>query len=171
MSMFAFRGYPEPGCEEDNETTQILLQAMKTLVDFLCRFYVRIWSFLGIAVMLLALFALGAQPASASDGTFNISVYHGIKGRSLGLSKELPVDVHIHKDDELLTAIDNFTFQSRIRTSLPAGEYLIEVFSEDLQAFIPSMTVGPVDIPAGVKLQMKAVLVENQTPSIRVKIK
>jgi hypothetical protein len=132
---------------------------------------VRTWSLLGIAAMLLAVFAFGAQPAAASDGTFDVSVYHGINGRSLGLSKELPVDVYIYKDGELLTVIDDFTFKSRIRTSLPAGEYLIEVFSEDLQAFIPSMTVGPADIPEGVKVQMKAVLGENMTPIIRVKIK
>lgn len=128
--------------------------------------------FLIVAAILAVTLGVGAQPALANEGTFDVSVYHGINGRSLGLSKELPVDVYIYKDGALLTMINDFSFKDRVDfNGLMAGEYKIEVKSEELGIYLPSMTVGPVDIPGDVVIRMNAQLGEGKTPIIKVKIK
>lgn len=122
------------------------------------------------ALALVLVLAFGAQTAFASTGMFDVSVYHGINGRSLDLSKELPVDITITKDGNLLTVINDFTFKTRIDTQLPAGEYLIEVSSDEAGP-LPSMTVGPVEIPEGAEVRLHARLGEGKTPVIMVKVK
>jgi len=124
------------------------------------------------ALALVLVLAFGAQTAFASTGTgmFDVSVYHGINGRSLDLSKELPVDITIYKDGNILTVINDFTFKNRIDTQLPAGEYLIEVSSDEAGP-LPSMTVGPVEIPEGAEVRLHARLGEGKTPVIMVKVK
>ena len=126
-----------------------------------------------MAAILVATFGIGAGSAFAAEHeTFDVSVYHGINGRSLGLSKDLPVDVYVYKDGALLTILDDFTFKSRVDIpGLMPGEYRIEVKSEELGIFLPSMTVGPVDIPGGVEVRMNAQLSEGKTPIIKVKVK
>jgi uncharacterized protein (DUF2141 family) len=125
-----------------------------------------------LALALMAVLVFSAQSVLAADGTFNVSVYHGINGRSLGLSRELPVDVEIWKDGSLLTRINDFTFKTRIETALPAGTYEIRVFADELGgARLDSMTVGPVEIPEGVNLRLQANLAEGKTPVIRVNVK
>ena len=125
-----------------------------------------------LALALMAVLVFSAQSVLAADGTFNVSVYHGINGRSLGLSKELPVDVEIWKDGALLARVNDFTFKTRIDTALPAGTYEIRVFADELGgAQINSMTVGPVEIPEGVNLRLHAKLGEGKTPIIQVKVK
>jgi hypothetical protein len=125
---------------------------------------------LSIALLLALVFSFTGQAVLASSGTFDVSVYHGINGRSLGLSKELPVDISIYKDGELLTTIVGFTFKSRLETQLPAGEYLITVSSQEAGP-LPSMTVGPVEIPAGAQVDLHARLGANKTPIIAVKVR
>jgi len=56
------------------------------------------WWMVAVAIALVALMAFSVQTALASDGTFSVSVYHGIDGRRLGLSQELPVNVWIMKE-------------------------------------------------------------------------
>lgn len=125
-----------------------------------------------IAAILVATFGIGAGSALAAGHEFNLSVYHGINGRSLGLSKDLPVDVYVYKDGGLLTVLEGFTFKSRVYVEgLEPGEYTIMVKSQELNAFLPSMTVGPRDIPGGVEVQMHAKLSEGKTPIIKVKVK
>lgn len=126
------------------------------------------WLFAALALALV--FSFAAQSVLAATGTFNVSVYHGINGRSLGLSKELPVDISIYKDGELLTVINDFTFKSRLNTDLPAGEYLIMVSSDEAGP-LPSMTVGPVAIPAGAEVELHARLSAGKTPIIAVRVK
>lgn len=109
------------------------------------------------------------MPASSPD-TFNVSVYHGINGRSLGLSKDLPVDVTIYLNGSELTTIQGLKFKDRLSTPLPAGNYLITVTSQEAGP-LPSMTVGPVDIPAGVDVSIHARLSGGKTPILDVKIK
>lgn len=124
-----------------------------------------------VLVTALALvLAFGAQSALAAVGTFDISVYHGINGRSLGLSKDLPVIAEVYKDGALLAEIP-LSFKDRIATELPAGEYTIMVRSVELGAYIPSMTVGPVDIPAGVDVSLHAKLSADKTPILKVKVR
>jgi hypothetical protein len=124
-----------------------------------------------VAVFALAmLFGVGAQGAQAEGHTFDVSVYHGIDGSRLGLSQELPVDIYVYKDGEMLAFIPGFSFMDRIQVQLPAGEYEINVYSPELGAFVESMAVGPVEIPAGVDVRMNAQLGPGQTPVIRVKV-
>lgn len=110
-------------------------------------------------------------PAKAANGTWNVIVVHGINGKSLGLSKDLPVNITVYKDGVALAQIDNFTFKERFSAALPAGEYKIEVFSQELGTIIPSMTLGPVMIPAGANLVIRAQLSAGKTPILMVKSK
>jgi hypothetical protein len=121
------------------------------------------------AVALVLLFSFSAQAALAM-GNFDVTVAHNINGRSLGLSKDLPVDITITKDGELLTVISDFRFGDKISTSLPAGEYLITVVSQEAGP-LPSMTVGPVEIPEGVSLFLNARLSGGKTPIVSVTVK
>lgn len=122
------------------------------------------------AIALALVLAFGAQTALASTGTFDVSVYHGINGRSLGLSKDLPVNITIQKEGSTLAVINDFTFKSRINTQLPAGEYLITVKSPEAGP-LPSMTVGPVMIPEGANVRLHARLGAGNVPMIMVKVK
>jgi hypothetical protein len=125
---------------------------------------------LAAALLLVLAFSLIGGSVLASEGTFGVSVYHGINGRSLGLSKELPVDIAIYKDGSLLANIEGFTFKSKLVTDLPAGEYLIMVTSQEAGP-LPSMTVGPVEIPEGVQVDLRARLSAEKTPIIDVKVR
>lgn len=129
----------------------------------------RNWIFgLLAAVMALAL-VFAAVPAKAADGTWNVSVYHGINGRALGLSKELPVNITVYKDGAVLAYINDFEFKERFNATLPAGEYKIEVFSQELGTIVPSMTLGPVMIGEGADLVIRAKLGAGKTPILMVK--
>lgn len=124
---------------------------------------------LGVLVAVLALGVIfAAAPAKASTGTFDVTVVHGINGRSLGLSKDLPVNVTIYKDGAEFAYINGFTFKERFSAALPAGEYKIEVFSTELGTIVPSMTLGPVEIGAGADLLIRAKLMDG-TPVLTVK--
>lgn len=126
-----------------------------------------------VLVLLLGVFGFAAvSPALASDGTFTVQAYHGINGKTLGLSRDLPVNIFIYNGDGYLVGtIYNFTFGERIQTDLPAGTYTIKVESQEAGP-LPSMTVGPVEIPEGVEVRLHARLLPSvQIPSIVVKVK
>jgi hypothetical protein len=131
----------------------------------------RNWIFALLAAVMLFAFAFAAAPAKAADGTWNVNVVHGINGRSLGLSKDLPVNIIVYKDGAPLAYINNFTFKERFAAALPAGEYKIEVFSQELGTIVPSMTLGPVMIPADADLLIRAQLSGDKTPVLVVKSK
>ena len=119
---------------------------------------------------LVMVFSLTAPAVLAANDTFDVTVAHNINGRSLGLSKDLPVNITIVLDGEELPVIEDFRFGDKISTSLPAGEYLITVESVEAGP-LPSMTVGPVDIPAGAELFLNARLSANKTPIVAVVVK
>ncbi|UCD97592.1 MAG: DUF4397 domain-containing protein [Chloroflexota bacterium] len=121
------------------------------------------WTIVGILAAVLFVTAFSAPQAEASSGEFNLDVAHLINGKDLGLDKELPVDVYVNGQ----LTIPTFTFGERISTSLPAGWYTITVYLKDGTP-LPSMTVGPVNIPAGVDVSINARL-ENDTPVLKVK--
>lgn len=127
-----------------------------------------------LAVTMIAIlgagFAFAAPRALASDGTFNVSVYHGINGKSLGLSKELPVMAYIYRNGDLLATVP-LEFRDRVTTNLPAGNYTIKVFSTELNSFVPSMQVGPVELPEGIMVRMNAQLGAGNTPVIVARVK
>jgi hypothetical protein len=132
------------------------------------KFSLRKIALLAVIASLALVGAFSAQSAKADD-TFSVSVYHGINGRALGLSKALPVEAEIFLNGDSLAVLD-LEFGDRIVTNLPAGEYRIEVTSKEAGP-LPSMTVGPVDIPAGVDVAIKAKLSSAKTPILKVKVK
>lgn len=124
---------------------------------------------LTVLAMLGGALAFNPTKVQAATDTFNVSVYHGINGRSLGLSRDLPVIAEVYKDGAKLADIP-LSFMDRFATSLPAGNYLIKVWSVELGAYVDSMQVGPVNIPAGVDVRLKAMLSADKTPIINVRV-
>lgn len=120
-------------------------------------------------VVLGAGFAFFAPRAQAADGTFNVSVFHGINGKNLGLSRELPVTAYVYKGDVLLARIP-LEFRERFSADLPAGTYTIKVFSNELGVFLPSMEVGPVALSEGLMVRLNAQLV-NGAPDLIARVK
>ena len=120
------------------------------------------FSVLAVAIM------LNFTPAQAQD-TFDLNVKHNINGRSLGLDKALPVDVYANGGYL-------FTFNFGEIKSLPgleAGNYFIQVY---LNGAVPGdvdpvMTLGPVSIPGGITVDVRAQLSANKTPALKVNIK
>lgn len=111
-----------------------------------------------------------AKAASPSDDTnFHISVYHGINGKTLGLSKELPVVASVYKDGVWLTNIP-LNFKDRFEANLPAGIYTIQVTSAEAGP-LPSMTIDSAAIPAGVEVRIRAKLDTGKTPILSVRVK
>lgn len=127
----------------------------------------RLMIVLTLAALVFGGFAFTARTAYAAD-TFNISVYHGINGRALGLDKELPVVAEVWKDGQVLANIP-LSFKDRFSADLPAGEYQIRLLLGGVE--IPSMGVGPVEIPAGVDVRIQAQLGAGQTPILNVRVK
>jgi hypothetical protein len=121
------------------------------------------WTIIGIMAALMFVTAFNAPAASASSD-FNLNVSHLINGNDLGLDRELPVNVYVNGS----LAIPDFTFGEKVETSLSAGWYTITVFLTDGTP-LPSMTVGPVNIPAGVDVDIKARLNTMDTPYLQVK--
>ena len=122
-----------------------------------------------LVALLAGVFAFAAPRAKAADGTFNISVYHGINGTALGLPKELPVIATVYKDGKWLAAIP-LQFKDRFTANLPAGNYKIEVTAVGVGP-VPSMTVGPINIPADVDVRLNAQLGPGETPIIKARVK
>lgn len=113
--------------------------------------------------------AFGVKDARADDGTFNISVYHGINGKALGLSKELPVVASVYKDGVWLADIP-LSFKERFSADLPEGTYTILVTSVEAGP-LPSMTIDSAAIPAGVDVRIQAQLSAGKTPILNVRVK
>ena len=126
-----------------------------------------LWVCVVVGLTAAASWSLFSMPEVHADDTFSVTVIHGINGRSLGLSKDLPVVATVLKDGATIAEI-NLSFRDVVEADLPAGEYLIEV--ESLEAGpLPSMTVGPVDIPAGADVRLQARLGAHKVPIIDVK--
>ena len=124
---------------------------------------------LTVAALLFTGVAFSVKDAAAAEGTFNISVYHNINGRSLGLSRELPVIASIYKDGKLLANIP-LSFKDRVTADLPAGTYEIKVNSVEAGP-VPSMNVGPVFIPADAAVRAQAQLGAGGAPILSVRVK
>ena len=128
---------------------------------------------IGLVLTLIAVLATGlaisASPARAADGTFHISVYHGINGAALGLSKELPVVASVYKDGAWLADVP-LEFKGRFSANLPAGTYTIMVTSAEAGP-LPSMTLKDVTIPEGVDVRIQAQLGAGKTPILNARVK
>ena len=121
-------------------------------------------SIIGILAALLVAVIFSAVPAKAADDTFDIYVRHNINGRSLGLEKELPVDVYVNGNYAF-----TFEFKQDFTAPLPAGEYTFEVKLAGTDTTV--MSFGPAEIPAGVDVNVKAKLSADKTPVLKVKVK
>lgn len=130
----------------------------------------KLFTTLTLIAILAGAFAFAAPRALASDGTFNVSVYHGINGKALGLSKELPVMAYVYRNGELLATLP-LEFKDRITANLPAGNYTIKVFSTELNSFVPSMQVGPVELPEGIMVRLNAQLGAGGAPDLVARVK
>lgn len=117
-----------------------------------------------LTVVFAIAMAFNATPAQAQGDSFDLTVKHNINGISLGLEKGLPVDVYVNGEKAF-----TFSFGETVETSLLAGTYFIEVKLAGTD--ITVMTLGPVDIPAGVDVMIKAQLSANKTPALKAKIK
>jgi hypothetical protein len=120
---------------------------------------------LSLTAALLLVSAFFVPAASAQGGSFNLMVEHTINGKDLGLDKELPVNVYLNGN----LAIPDFRFGESISTSLPAGTYQVNVTLPNGTP-LPSMDLGPVTIPAGVDVMIKAVLDSDGTPILRAMV-
>lgn len=136
------------------------------------KLFSRMMIVLTLVAVLAGALAFGATKARAADGTFNVSVYHGINGKALGLSKELPVIATVEKDGQLIKEL-SLKFKDRFSADLPAGTYTIKVYAivDGNRVLVPSMTVGPVAIPADVDVRLQAQLAEGGTPILSVRVK
>lgn len=121
-------------------------------------------SLIGTLLALTLGMVFSATPALAADHTFDIYVKHNINGQSLGLEKELPVDVYVNGDYAF-----TFEFGESFSASLPEGNYSIDVNLAGTD--ITVMSLGSTDIPAGVDVNIKAKLSANKTPILKVKVK
>jgi hypothetical protein len=121
-------------------------------------------SIIGMLAALLVAVIFSAVPAKAADDTFDIYVKHNINGRSLGLEKELPVDVYVNGNYAF-----TFEFKQDFSAPLPAGEYTFEVKLAGTDTTV--MSFGPAEIPAGVDVNVKAKLSADKTPVLKVKVK
>jgi hypothetical protein len=105
------------------------------------------------------------QPVQiACHKTFNLYVKHNINGRSLGLDKELLVDVYVNGG-----YVFSFEFGEDFTAKLPAGEYFIQVKLAETDIVV--MSLGPTDIPAGGDVAIRATLGAQKTPTLRVVVK
>ncbi len=128
----------------------------------------RLMIVLTLAALVFGGLAFTARPAYAAD-TFNVSVYHNINGARLGLDRDLPVTAEVWKDGKLLAYVP-LNFQDRFSADLPAGMYQIRIVADGIGE-IPSMGIGPVEIPAGVDVRIQAQLGAGKTPVTSVRVK
>lgn len=118
-----------------------------------------------LALALVFASAFFAPEAQAESGKFNLTVKHLINGTDLGLDKELPVMVFINGN----LAISDFQFGETVNTSLPAGDYMINVALMDGTP-LPSMDLGWINIPADVDVTVKALLDFEDTPYLNASV-
>lgn len=125
---------------------------------------------LGSALVIATLLGVMAPKAHAAGDEFEISVHHGINGRSLGLSKALPVEATVELDGQVIAVLP-LEFGDTFNATLPAGTYRITVQSLELGVQLETMTVGPAEIPGGVSVDLHAKLSAKKTPIIKARVK
>lgn len=108
--------------------------------------------------------AFNPTPVKADSHEFDLTVKHNINGISLGLDKNLPVDVYVNGGYAF-----TFTFGETIETSLPAGDYFIEVKLAGTEIVVMELQTG--EVPADVDVMIKAQLSGFKTPTLKVKVK
>jgi hypothetical protein len=120
--------------------------------------------------------SLASSPAKAGDGMVEVSVRHNINGRSLGLSKDLPVVAKVTIETimgDVVKADVPLVFKERFSELLPPGNYSIQVFlqTEDGEVLLESMSLGPVEIMPGSDVSILARLSAGKTPILDAKVR
>jgi hypothetical protein len=113
----------------------------------------------------IALVALLAGSQASAEENFKITIIHNINGTSLGLDKDLPVDIYVNGAN----AIQNVTFRQTIETMLEAGTYTFEVKLAGTSTTV--MSFGPAEVPAGAYVTARARLGSGKTPFLDVKVR
>jgi hypothetical protein len=115
----------------------------------------------------MAVFALLVASAAtqASADTFNIQIIHNINGQSLGLDKDLPVDIYVNGG----LAYEDVKFKDSLTTDLEEGTYTFEVKRANTSDLVASF--GPAEVPAGASVTARARLGANKTPTLDVKVR
>jgi hypothetical protein len=115
----------------------------------------------------MAVFALLVASAAtqASADTFKIQIIHNINGQSLGLDKDLPVDIYVNG----ALAYEDVKFKGSLTTDLEAGTYTFEVKRANTTDLVASF--GPADVPAGANVTARARLGADKTPTLDVKVR
>lgn len=119
-----------------------------------------------LAFAFVFVFSPNLAQANSNGGTFNLDVFHNINGRSLGLDRDLPVDVYVNNSPE---PVFTFSFGEPFSAELDAGEYFIKVKLAGTDTVV--MTLCPVEIPTGVNVVIRATLGAQRTPTLRVVVK
>ena len=124
------------------------------------------WWIMAVLFGLVMSLTLVVPTASADSHAFDISIYHGINGRSLGLDKELPVDVYVNGE----LAIPGLEFKDKIETQLPGDkEYTFMVKLAGTDTTVMSLDAGK--IPAGADVSVHAKLSAGKTPTLKASVK
>lgn len=115
----------------------------------------------------MAVFALVVASAAtqASANTFAIEIIHNINGQSLGLDKELPVDIYVNG----ALTYEDVKFKDSLTADLPAGNYTFEVKLADTDDMVASF--GPADVPEGANVTARARLGADKAPTLDVKVR
>ena len=123
-------------------------------------------SIFAIVIAIAVGFAFSISPVQAmeEEGTFDLFVSHNINGLPLGFDRSLPVDVYVNGNKA-------FTFElgDKIKTSLPADEYLIEVKLAGESEALLTLNAG--FIPAGVEVSIFAKMGSPLSPYLQVRVK
>ena len=117
-----------------------------------------------------AVLVLVDVPVATADDSFDfffLEVEHGINGRSLGLSKDLPLTVTFTTAGADLLELA-LSFKDSAEEILPTGIYTITVESIEAGA-LSTMTLGPVEMLPGDNLHLKATIGAGKTPRLVVR--
>lgn len=133
----------------------------------------KLFAFVMILAILLgptASFASAAVQPPDPCKYFYISFAHLIDGTKLGLSQELPVIVEVYygPNQKLLQSFE-LSYREMYNTRYMRGDYLIKVYSEELQAYVETMQYSG-EFPGCVKALVRFRLVDG-VPSTVVQIR
>jgi hypothetical protein len=99
-----------------------------------------------VAALAMTIFA---PAAVAEEDTFDLTVNHKINGVPLGFDRALPVDVYVNDAYQF-----TFEFGDTVETSLPGGEYSVDVKVAGTD--ITVLSLDPTEIPGGVDVTITA---------------
>ena len=113
----------------------------------------------------IALVAVLTGSQASAEETFKITIIHNINGKSLGLEKELPVDIYVNGQK----AFGDVQFKQTLETMLEAGNYTFEVKLAGTSTTV--MSFGPAEVPADAYVTARARLGQGGAPYLDVSVR